>query len=181
MAQRFQRCDRLVDDSGGTRRFKSPCAPECQRVRIGIAACLRNRCLRVRISPLAPRCFLIDCVGCTLSDRPNLQCVRATSADRRVTSESPITRELLRGLPFKTDQSPSVRSGSGRVLPYGARIPGECHRPSVTFSCLQRRATIRRAICCPGESFVAISISAGDLGSSRPMSSSASQIWVRKY
>ena len=31
-----------------------PCAPECQRVRIGIAACLRNRCLRVRISPLAP-------------------------------------------------------------------------------------------------------------------------------
>jgi hypothetical protein len=31
-----------------------PCAPECQRVRIGIAACLRNRRLRVRISPLVP-------------------------------------------------------------------------------------------------------------------------------
>ena len=27
---------------------------KCQRARIGIAACLRNRCLRVRISPLAP-------------------------------------------------------------------------------------------------------------------------------
>ena len=26
----------------------------CQRARTGIAACLRNRCLRVRISPLAP-------------------------------------------------------------------------------------------------------------------------------
>src|SRR6516165_7204504 len=29
----------------------------CQRARIGIAACLRNRCLRVRISPLAPTSF----------------------------------------------------------------------------------------------------------------------------
>ena len=27
---------------------------KCQRARIGIAACLRNRCLRVQISPLAP-------------------------------------------------------------------------------------------------------------------------------
>ena len=31
-----------------------PLCTKCQRVRIGIAACLRNRCLRVRISPLAP-------------------------------------------------------------------------------------------------------------------------------
>ena len=32
-----------------------PLCTMCQRARIGIAACLRNRCLRVRISPLAPR------------------------------------------------------------------------------------------------------------------------------
>ena len=31
-----------------------PLCTTCQRARIGIAACLRNRCLRVRISPLAP-------------------------------------------------------------------------------------------------------------------------------
>ena len=31
-----------------------PLCTMCQRARIGIAACLRNRCLRVRISPLAP-------------------------------------------------------------------------------------------------------------------------------
>ncbi len=31
-----------------------PLCTRCQRARIGIAACLRNRCLRVRISPLAP-------------------------------------------------------------------------------------------------------------------------------
>ena len=31
-----------------------PLCTKCQRARIGIAACLRNRCLRVRISPLAP-------------------------------------------------------------------------------------------------------------------------------
>jgi hypothetical protein len=31
-----------------------PLCPMCQRARIGIVACLRNRCLRVRISPLAP-------------------------------------------------------------------------------------------------------------------------------
>jgi hypothetical protein len=35
----------------GRRRFKS--SPVRQSERIGIAACLRNRCLRVRISPLA--------------------------------------------------------------------------------------------------------------------------------
>ena len=35
-----------------------PLCTKCQRARIGIAACLRNRCLRVRISPLAPD-FLI--------------------------------------------------------------------------------------------------------------------------
>jgi hypothetical protein len=34
-----------------------PLCTMCQRARIGIAACLRNRCLRVRISPLAP--FLV--------------------------------------------------------------------------------------------------------------------------
>jgi hypothetical protein len=36
-----------------------PLCTMCQRARIGIAACLRNRCLRVRISPLAPD--LRDC------------------------------------------------------------------------------------------------------------------------
>jgi hypothetical protein len=40
-----------------------PCAPECQRVRIGIAACPRNRCLRVRISPLAPDFLAVVKVG----------------------------------------------------------------------------------------------------------------------
>ena len=35
-----------------------PLCTMCQRVRIGIAACLRNRCLRVRISPLAPAVLL---------------------------------------------------------------------------------------------------------------------------
>ena len=34
-----------------------PLCTMCQRARIGIAACLRNRCLRVRISPLAPTSF----------------------------------------------------------------------------------------------------------------------------
>ena len=32
---------------------------KCQRARIGIAACLRNRCLRVRISPLSP-IFIVE-------------------------------------------------------------------------------------------------------------------------
>src|SRR5260370_2493136 len=45
-----------------------PWAPDCQRVRIGIAACLRNRCLRVRISPLATRFLdpprLLQCRWC---------------------------------------------------------------------------------------------------------------------
>jgi hypothetical protein len=34
-----------------------PLCTMCQCARIGIAACLRNRCLRVRISPLAPTSF----------------------------------------------------------------------------------------------------------------------------
>src|ERR1700687_6104792 len=46
-----------------------PGAPECQRGRIGIAACLRNRCLRVRISPLAPDFSMIDTVGRLLGHR----------------------------------------------------------------------------------------------------------------
>jgi hypothetical protein len=38
-----------------------PLCTMCQRARIGIAACLRNRCLRVRISPLAPDLFRAVC------------------------------------------------------------------------------------------------------------------------
>ena len=36
-----------------------PLCTMCQRARIGIAACLRNRCLRVRISPLAPDFYAV--------------------------------------------------------------------------------------------------------------------------
>src|SRR5215468_2764115 len=41
----------------GRRGSNPPLCTMCQRARIGIAACLRNRCLRVRISPLAPSFF----------------------------------------------------------------------------------------------------------------------------
>src|SRR6266481_4805030 len=46
-----------------------PLCTKCPRARIGIAACLRNRGLRVRISPLAPD--VLD--RQTLSQRPTLR------------------------------------------------------------------------------------------------------------
>ena len=54
-----------------------PLCTKCQRVRIGIAACLRNRCLRVRISPLAPdfifsRLILVQLPGLRGSTTVNL-------------------------------------------------------------------------------------------------------------
>jgi hypothetical protein len=45
-------------------------APECQRVRIGIAACLRNRCLRVRISPLAPAVLWFPMLSSEIREEP---------------------------------------------------------------------------------------------------------------
>ena len=44
----------FVSQCKGSLQFNSSPVHQCQRVRSGIAACLRNRCLRVRISPLAP-------------------------------------------------------------------------------------------------------------------------------
>ena len=62
-----------------------PLCTMCQRARIGIAACLRNRCLRVRISLLAPN-FHLRSLSCALS---------SSESQHRVTSELPTIRKLM--------------------------------------------------------------------------------------
>lgn len=52
-----------------------PLCTKCQRARTGIAACLRNRCLRVRISPLAPD-LLDNRYTMIVSDRSLLMAAR---------------------------------------------------------------------------------------------------------
>src|SRR6266568_3376004 len=76
-----------------------PLCTMCQRARIGIAACLRNRCLRVRISPLAP---IFPTIGMTKHCR-SFQNTRAS--DRQARFPKRAHRIHTRGL--------------GEAVPYG--------------------------------------------------------------
>src|SRR5229473_2888902 len=63
-----------------TRRFKSSPVHQSASVRIGIAACLRNRCWRVRISPLAP-----DFVSLQLKGLSCFECLASSKrTDRKL-------------------------------------------------------------------------------------------------
>lgn len=94
-----------------------PCT-KCQRARIGIAACLRNRCLRVRISPLAPD-FLIRRDYCGLGGEytPNSGEV---ANGKPIHTQMPSNRALLRKAATAAPGTALVRySGNSRTAGHG--------------------------------------------------------------